>query len=319
MKASRLILLVFTLASLNFFGQSKSVRELALEADIIAVTDEKIVPYYKSQKFNINDHKSFLLVPNVKIEKYIRKKSNHIKEPFLIDNFISNGFYEMIGKPVAPVPIRPNENEPVRKTVLFAKTFSNYTEVLFYCDVEEEKVTELQEFIEWMDQTEKIKNEDKKCRAYIQKYLDQIEYNSFSQDLKFFDNILLPDSDFMLYYGKKVPQAIQLSENQKTQFLSYWKNENWFQSIDDAQIAYSISPKETLNTFKNWFSEMSSYTDEFEENPAQYSDFIRFLLAKRNQLNPDTEILLQVLEDYYSNNLELKRQAFERLIEKIRE
>lgn len=189
----------------------------------------------------------------------------------------------------------------------------------FYCDVEEEKVTEFQVFIEWMEQTERIKSEEQKCRAYIQKYLDQIEYNSFSQDLKFFDNILLPDSDFMRYYGKKVREATQLSENQKAQFLSYWKNENWFQSIDDAQIAYSISPKETLDTFKNWFSEMSSYTDEFEDNPAQYSDFIRFVLEKKNQLNPDTEILLLVLGDYDSNNRELKRQAFERLIEKIRE
>lgn len=122
--------MVFTMASLNFFGQSKSVRELALESDIIAVTGEKIEPYYKSPKFNINDHKSLLLVPNIKIEKYIRKNSSKIKEPFLIDDFISNGFYETIGIPIAPVPIRPNENEPVRKTVLFAKTFSNYMEVL---------------------------------------------------------------------------------------------------------------------------------------------------------------------------------------------
>jgi len=215
-------------------------------------------------------------------------------------------------------PISPYTKPLVYKTILFAKTQKDFSEVLYFKEIDEERLINIENFTIWMENTQKEKNEEERCRLYINKYLSMLESNEVSKDFLFFENILLPTSNFMLYYGNKAPNAKMLTTDQKDRLKNY-VFDNYFSDIENTKLVYGFYPAETLELYKIKLSEINTYDDEFDNNSAQYNPYLEFVLKKTDKWNRDTELLLEILDDYYSNNKSLKRDVFERLVEKINE
>ena len=297
-----------------------SLREMLLEADVVAITDNISKPLFaQKNKVLMSDHKSFILVDSIRILSYLRKPKIEVSnKKYVVDNSNSNAFYGVLDL-VRPVePVLPNSTPIATKTLLLAKTSGDLVKILDYEELSESAIKEVNEFMIWMDSIEK-KKEDEKCKLYISKYISMLRANSVRKDLLFFENILLPDSDFMLYYKSKTPSATLLTSEQKNTLKEYFFDGAYFYDIKQTELIYSFFPQEVLDFYKTKLAEVQTYSEEFKDSPSKWNDYIKFTLEKTNKWNRDSEILLNIIDDYYSSNTSLKRDAFERLIEKIEE
>ena len=321
MKIKFLVFIIFTSLSNLTYGQSKSLRELLLEANIVAITENFPDPFYPNeQKISISDHETLTLVDSVRIISYLKKvKIDLSNQKLVIKSNLANGFFDNLRKPELVEPISPYSKPPIYKTILFANTQKDFTEVLYFKEMNEQNFENIENFILWIDTIKKLKNEEEKCKQYISKYLSMLESNNVSKGFLFFENILLPTSNFMIYYKIKSPKATILTTEQKERFKNYVFNDDYFSNIDNTKLVYAFYPAETLEFYKEKLSEIRTYDEEFENNSGKYNEFLEFVLKSTNKWNKDTELLLELIDDYYSNNKSLKRDTFERLVEKINE
>lgn len=305
-----------------FSGQTKSFRELLLESDIVAVTEKIPDPFYPTKKFvTFSDYEKMTAVDSVKIISYLKKGKKDLKgQKFLIDTNDGNAFYQ---KMLVPIPVLPishfDKSQPKKETILFLKTHREYKEVLYFQELDEDRIPEIEKFMVWMNEVQKQKTEAEKCQSYIKKYFSLLRNNTVQDGFLYFENILLPDSSFMLYYKEKSPQATILTKEQQEDLKNYLFDERYFTDTDNTTLVYQYFPEETLEFYKTKLSEVRTYDDEFEDNPDKYSYHLKFVLEKTNKWNRDTELMLEILGDYLSSNVSLKRYIFERLVEKMSE
>lgn len=301
-------------------GQTKSLRELLLESDIVAVTEKIPDPFFPKEKFiAFSDYGKMTVVDSVKVISYLKKGKKDLKgQRFLIDTNHKNGFHSNMRIPEVVRVLNPNQSPPKTKTILFAKSQKEFTEVLYFKEIDEDYIAEIEKFMVWMNEVQKQKTEAEKCQSYIKKYF-LLRNSTLSNGLSYFENILLPDSSFMLYYKEKAPQETILSKEQQENLKYYLFDVDYFSDIENTTLVYQYFPEETLEFYKTKLSEVRTYDDEFKENPDRYSYHLKFVLEKTNKWNRDTELMLNVLEDYYSSNISLKREVFERLVEKMNE
>ena len=306
----------------TFNGQTKSLRELLLESDIVAITEKISDPFYPKATFvAFSDSKKMTVVDSVKVISYLKKGKKDLHgQKLLVNTDLRNAFFNVIPTIKVPEIISPyDRNPPKKKTILFAKTQKEYSEVLYFVELNEDNVTEIENFMVVMNDVQKQKNEAEKCKLYINKYFEFLWKNKIKSDFSYFENILLPNSSFMLFYKEKAPQSTIITKKQQVELKTYLFDGDYFSDTENTNLVYQYFPEETLDFYKTKLSEVRTYDDEFEENPDKYSYHLKFVLEKTNKWNRDTELMLNVLEDYYSSNISLKRDMFERLIEKINE
>ena len=319
MKIKLYLFIVLASLSTVTFGQSKSLRELILEADVIAITDKIPDPFFPNQrKVAINDHQSLTVLDSVRVVSFLKKGKKELAVKNLrITNNLANGFFQSMQTLEFIEPPNPR-SKPLRyETILFAKTQKDFTEVLYFKEINEYQITDVKNFVLWVDEAEKQKDDGERCKLYITKYLSLLERNNPQQGIQFFENILLPTSNFMLYYSAKVPKATLLTNEQKERLKNYVFEDDYFADIENTKLVYDFYPVETLEFYKTKLAAVRIYDDEFEDNPSKYNQYLEFMLKKTDKWNRDTELLLVVLDDYYSNNTSLKRYTFERLVETI--
>lgn len=315
----KLLLLNLVFLFTTFSGQTKSLRELLLESDIVAVTEKIPDPFYPKEEFvAFSDFEKMTVVDSVKIISYLKKEKKDLQgQKFLIKG-LRNGFHFSMRNPEVVRILYPNQSLPKTKTILFAKSQKEFKEVLYFKEIDEYYIAEIEKFMLWMNEVQKQKTEAEKCQSYIKKYF-LLRNISVGNGFSYFENILLPDSSFMLYYKEKAPQATILTKEQQEDLKYYLFDEKYFSDIDNTNLVYQYFPEETLEFYKTKLSEVRTYDDEFEENPDKYSYYLKFVLEKTNKWNRDTELMLDVLGDYYSSNISLKRYIFDRLLEKMNE
>lgn len=315
----KLLLLNLVFLFTTFSGQTKSLRELLLESDIVAVTEKIPDPFYPKEEFvAFSDFEKMTVVDSVKIISYLKKEKKDLQgQKFLIKG-LRNGFHFSMRNPEVVRILYPNQSLPKTKTILFAKSQKEFKEVLYFKEIDEYYIAEIEKFMLWMNEVQKQKTEAEKCQSYIKKYF-LLRNISVGNGFSYFENILLPDSSFMLYYKEKAPQATILTKEQQEDLKYYLFDEKYFSDIDNTNLVYQYFPEETLEFYKTKLSEVRTYDDEFEENPDKYGYYLKFVLEKTNKWNRDTELMLDVLGDYYSSNISLKRYIFDRLLEKMNE
>lgn len=313
------IVLFVALFISNFtYAQFKSLRELLLNSDVVAIIDNNYPdPWQQNKRVPISDYKSLLLMDSVKIISYLKQgKYDTKKQKLVIETSLNNTYYSDIRIPERVNPITPFNKPPTEVTLLFGKENKDYTEVLYDVRVNENDLPKVKEFMLWMDTIKREKNEAVKCRKYLDKYLATLG-GGVNANLTFFEKILVPSSNFMQYYKVKAPNATVLTAEQKNRFKEFWEDEHYFDDIADAKVMYDYFPKETIEFFKNRFAKVSTYDDDFKDQTYTYGIFIEFLLTKENKLNDDNQFLINVLREYNDNITDLKRNAFEQLIKKI--
>ncbi|WP_300674604.1 hypothetical protein [Soonwooa sp.] len=301
-------------------AQTRSLREMLLDADVVVITENISKPLFLQQKkLPITDNKSYVLVDSIRILSYLRKpKIDLSNKKFVVDNTISNAFSAVMSIPRPVDIVLPGSTPLPTKTLLIGKTSGDLVKILDYEELNESAIKDVEEFMTWLESIAK-KKDDEKCKLYISKYISMLRGNYAKKGLMFFDNILLPDSDFMLYYKSKSPTATQLTAVQKEALKEYFFDGTYYDDVRQSELIYSFFPQEVLDFYKTNLAEVRTYDEEFKEMPAKWNDFIKFTLEKTNKWNRDSEILLDIIDDYYSSNTSLKRDAFERLIEKIKE
>lgn len=314
------LFIILLLCSSLTSGQTKSLRELFLEADVVAITEKFPNPFFPNEKkMALSDYQNVTIVDSIHIISYFKKgKKDLSSQKLIIKTDLGNAFFQNFRKPEVVEPLSPYTKPLAYKTIFFAKTQKYFSELLYFKEIDEEHLTNIENFIIWMENTQKEKNEEERCRLYINKYLSMLERNEVSKDFMFFENILLPTSNFMLYYGNKTPNAKMLTTDQKDRLKNY-VFDNYFSDIENTKLVYEFYPAETLELYKIKLSEINTYDNEFDNYSTQYNPYLEFVLKKTDKWNRDTELLLEILDDYNSNNKSLKRDAFERLVEKINE
>ncbi|MFD2907635.1 hypothetical protein ACFSX9_02700 [Flavobacterium ardleyense] len=319
MKIKFYLFIIISFYSTLTFGQTKSLRELLLEVDLVAITEKIPDPFYPyERKIALNDHQAVILVDSVKIISYLKKGNKNLStQKFIIIKDSENGFLQSILAPEAIIPISLYNKQQVYKTILFAKIQKYFTEVHYFKEMDEINFTTIENFMHWVENTQKLKSEEERCKLYIEKYLSMLERNTVCEGFHFFENILLPTSNFMLYYKLKTPKAIILTTQQKERLKNYVFYDAYFDDIENTKLVYEFYPEETLEFYKTKLATIRTYDDAFDENPARYNEFLEFILKNNNKWNKDTQLVLEIIDDYYSNNKSLKREAFERLVEKI--
>jgi len=311
------LILLFT----TFNGQTKSLRELLLSSDIVAITEKIPDTFYPKEKFfAFSDNEKMTVVDSVKIISYLKKGKKDLQgQKFLVNTDLKNGFFNIIPTIKTPEIISPyNKNPPKKRTILFAKTQKEFTEVLYFKEIDEDYIVEIEKFMAWMSEVQKQKSEAEKCQSYIKKYF-LFRNITVGNGLSYFENILLPDSSFMLYYKEKAPQATILTKEQQENLKDYLFDEDYFSDVENTNLVYQYFPEETIEFYKTKLSEVRTYDDEFEERPYQYNFHLKFVLEKTNKWNRDIELMVNVLDDYDNHNTSMKRDMFERLIEKMNE
>lgn len=301
------------------FGQFKSLRELLLNSNVVAIIDNNY-PDALDKKLPITDNESLLLMDSVKILSYLKQgKYNLAKQKLVIKTSYNNSYFDNnIRIPKYPIPVAFHDNikPPTEVTLLFAKEHNDYTEVLYDVRINEEDIPRVKNFMLWMDILKKEKNETVKCKKYIEKYLANLGAG-LNSNLVFFENILLPSSNFMLYYKARVPEATVLTAEQKNSYKEFWEDEHYFEDVKTAELMYDYFPKETIDFLKNKFSKIGTYDDDFNDRTQTYATYLEFLLKKQNTLNDEAQFQLNVLSTYNDNIIDLKREAFEKLVKKI--
>lgn len=74
MKIRSIISVILTLLSLMAFGKTKSLRELVLEADIIAIVDRIPDPFFSNDnKIALSDHQTVVVLDSVQIISHLKK------------------------------------------------------------------------------------------------------------------------------------------------------------------------------------------------------------------------------------------------------
>ena len=316
------ILLIFAVCLSNVsFGQFKSLRELLLSSNVVVLIDNNYPDAFVSnKKLPITDHESLLLMDSVKILSYLKQgKYDLAKQKLVIKISYNNSYFgNNIRQPKYPIVFTSHENikPPTEVTLLFAKEHNDYTEVLYDVRINEEDIPDVKNFILWMDILRKEKNETVKCKKYIEKYLANLGAG-VNSNLAFFENILLPSSNFMLYYNARVPEATVLTNEQKNRYKAFWEDEHYFEDVKTAELMYGYFPEETIDFLKNKFSEIGTYEDDFNDRTQTYATYLEFLLKKQNTLNEEAQFQLNVLSTYNDNIIDLKREAFEKLVKKI--
>lgn len=258
MKIKYLLFLSLLLSSICTFGQTKSLREILAVADVIATTEKIADPFYPNQKkVAFSDHQTMIALDSVKVVSFIKKGRNELKPKSLfINSTTTNAFYDVFTRPVGVPPMDMYAKQPTKQTLLFAKTHKDYTEVLYFIEMDESLIPNVQQFISWADSVQKQKSETVKCRLYIEKYLSMLESNEVAPFFNYFDNILLPQSDFMIYYKTKVPDATLLTIEQKERLKNYLFDNDYFGDIENAKLAYEFFPEETLKFYEEKLSDI---------------------------------------------------------------
>jgi len=171
-----------------------------------------------------------------------------------------------------------------------------------------------------MDTTQKQKSEAKRCKLYIDKYLSMLKSNNLCDQFFFFENILLPSSNFMLYYKVKAPEATLLSSTQKEKLKDHLLKGNYFKNIRNTKLVYGLYPEETLAFYKEKLVQMDSYDDDpFDNYSYQISYHLKFVLEEIGKWNKDTELLYSIFSSYSCKDTASKEKIFKRLVEKIEE
>lgn len=74
MKIKLLSTIILIFVSIITFGQTKSLRELLLESDVVAVTEKIPDPFFPEEKFiAFSDYEKMTVVDSVKIISYLKK------------------------------------------------------------------------------------------------------------------------------------------------------------------------------------------------------------------------------------------------------
>ncbi|WP_027385962.1 hypothetical protein [Chryseobacterium gregarium] len=303
------------------FGQIKSLRELLLSSNVVVIIDNNYPDAFESdKKLPVTDNESLLLMDGVKILSYLKQgKYDLAKQKLVIKTSSNNSYFDHnIRNPRFPIPFSFNDNikPPTEVTLLFAREHDDYAEVLYDVTINEEDIPRVKDFILWMDVLKKEKNEAVKCKKYIEKYLANLGVG-VNSNLMFFENILLPSSNFMLYYKARVPEATVLTTEQKNRYKGFWEDGHYFEDVKTAELMYGYFPKETVGFLKNKFSKIGIYDDDFNDRTQTYATYLEFLLKKQNILNDEAQFQLNVLSAYNDNIIDLKREAFEKLVKKI--
>lgn len=319
MKTKQLLIPILVLLNFTVFAQTKSLRELLLEADNVAITEKIEHSFFDNEKLiALTDHTKKNFLDSVKIISFLKKGKAKIKiEKLYIKIDIGNAFFETIQIPELVPDFDPYSN-PVYKTILFTKTHKEFTEVLYYKEIDERNIQKVKDFIKWIEETKKLKNDSEKCKAYLNKYFSMIANNSISTEFEIFENILLPTSSFMLYYKSKAPEATILNEKQK----EILKNEvfsSYLKSIENTKLVYSFFPEETLAFYIKKLNNVNTYSDDFYENKRYYFSFLEFVLQETNHFNKDSKLLMNILSSYVLDEHYLQADIFEKLVEKINE
>lgn len=264
MNIKTFLFIILTVVSVETFGQTKSLRELLLESDLVAVTEKIPNPFYPNEnKISFSDHQSAILIDSLKIISYFKKgKIDLSKHKVIIKTDLDNGFFQSVKQPGPIEPVNPNTQPIIYKTILFAKTHKNFVEVLYYLEMNEKDLTNIENFILWMNNTQKVKNEEEKCELYLKKYFSMLENNIvinnffINNNFLYFENILLPTSNFMLYYKAKTPKATLLTRDQNEQLKNY-VFDDCFHDIENTNLVYTLYPEETVELYKIKLTEIN--------------------------------------------------------------
>ena len=162
--------LIFLFTTFN--GQTKSLRELLLESDIVAVTEKIPDPFYPKEKFvAFSDFEKMTVVDSVRVVSYLKKGKKDLQgQKLLVNTDLKNGFFNIIPTIREPEIISPyDRNPPKKKTILFAKVQKEFTETLYFKEINEDSIAEIEKFMGWMNEVQKQKTEAEKCQSYIKK------------------------------------------------------------------------------------------------------------------------------------------------------
>lgn len=310
---------VLMLCSSIVFAQRKSLREILATADIIAITDEIPNPFYPIEKKHaVNNFEAYTVVDSVNIVSFIKKSKKDLSKNFWIHKALKNSFFDVFRFPQMPIkPVEINSAPRVKKTLLFSKSEKQYNEVLYFVELDENDVQSIKNFINWTDSVAKLKNEAIKCKLYIQKYIDMLPQNTNKDTyLSYFDNILMPTSNFMLYYKVKVPEATILTIDQKEKLKDFLLNNDDFLDIEFIELVYQYYPAEVLNFYQDKLKNLSTYNDEFKKDIDNYIIYLKFVFDKTNRINKDTELFFSIINNSSTDEY-TKREIFELLQEKL--
>ncbi|SHF23346.1 hypothetical protein [Pedobacter caeni] len=310
--------IILVLVSLSAFGQRKSVRELLAVSDIVAVTEHFPDPFYPNEKkIAFSNHQAMTVVDSVKVIAYLKKGKKGLEgRRTFINNQSRNSFYDILRVPTIMIPVyASDEKPPIHKTLLFARTWNDHVEVLFFVDLNENIIPEMKKFIDWDGGIQKLNNKSEECRLYIEKYLSMLESNEVGPYFPYFENILLPQSNFMRYYKAKAPAATIMTKAQKERLKNFVFGDDYFGNIENTKLVYEYYPEETLEFYKDKFSNIYGYGDDFDKNADQYIVYLKFILASTNKLDKEAETLFDIFDDNKEANI--KETIFERLKEKM--
>lgn len=319
MNSRTYLFLILFLGTLSASAQRWSLRELLATADIVAITASFPDPFFPDErKIAFSDHKTMTAVDSVQIISYLKKGKKAVQlRKLYINTQPENSFFDNFSVPPLPVePVSIHQKPPVKKTLLFARSGKDYTEVLYFVELNEEAVAGIKDFMAWTDTVQQHKSESMRCKLYIEKYLSMLEGNNLGSGFCYFDNILLPGSDFMIYYRTKAPEAVVLTTGQKEQLKNYLFEGNCFGDIETTRLLFQLYPEETLKFYQDKLSGIRVYDDEFERDADEYTAYLRLILEKTNRLDSDAVLFLDIMDDY-STTLSTKRDIFQLLIEKM--
>lgn len=313
------ILITLLLGHFEINAQTKSLREILVNSDIVAIVERlKNDPTWDPKNIFISDIKMEQYIDSIDVISYLKgEKMNFQKEKVIIKNSFENAFFESIETPSRI----PREMDESYSEIIFCKKNKNTIELLFSTTIVSRKIRKIKEFIAFLDEVQKIKSSKKKSEIYIEKYLALLENkeNEIRENFCFFEDILDPKSNFMLYY-KSLPDAVTLTEKQKERFKNYFLNiQKPLEKREMLKTAYGFYPKEVKNFVYQYFKELGDIDyEKINDEGYHYSGVIEFILEKENKLDDATKLQLAVLGTFDNNMPRLKQDALELLLEKIK-
>ena len=302
------ILIILLLGHFKINAQTKSLREILVNSDIVAIVEPlKNDPTWDPKTIFVSDIKIEQYIDSIDVISYLKgEKVNFQKEKVIIKNSFENAFFESIETPSRIA----REMDESYTEIIFCKKNKNTIELLFSTTIVSKKIRKIKEFIAFLDGVQEIKSSKKKSEIYIEKYLALLENkeNEIREDFYFFENILDLKSNFMLYY-RSLPEGITLTENQKERFRNYFFNiSEPLEKKEMLKTLYGFYPKEVKNFVYQYFEKLGDIDyEKLNDEGYYYSGVIEFILEKENKLDDATKLQLAVLATFDNNIPRLKK------------